>query len=109
MLVFTLELNGGLNHKIFLLCFLFLGSRGFLLLGGRLLEGRFLFFKRSSFITLKDHGENFKINPKCRLINPAKSEIRIISKEYIDNINKIIREKANVNQWRNTDPVVTWF
>ena len=28
MLVFTLELNGGLNHKIFLLRFLLLGSCG---------------------------------------------------------------------------------
>ena len=41
------------------------------------------------------------INPKCRLINPAKSETAIVSKEYIDSINKTIREKTNVNQWRN--------
>ena len=31
--------------------------------------------RNQSFITLKDHKENFKNNPKCRLINPAKSEI----------------------------------
>ena len=65
--------------------------------------------QEQSFITLKDHKENFKNNPKCRLINPAKSEIGIVNKEYIDSINKIIREKTNVNQWRNTDAVVTWF
>ena len=65
--------------------------------------------QKKSFITLKDRKENFKNNPKCRLINSAKSEIGIVSKEYIDNINKIIREKTNVHQWRNTDPVVTWF
>ena len=41
------------------------------------------------------------INPKSRLINPAKSETAIVSKEYIDSINKTIREKTNVNQWRN--------
>ena len=28
-----------------------------------------------SFIILKDHKANFQNNPKCRLINPAKSEI----------------------------------
>ena len=46
--------------------------------------------------SLKDHRENFKSNPKCRLIYPAKSEIGIVSKEYIDNINKIIREKKKL-------------
>ena len=61
-----------------------------------------------------------KTNPKCklipsannsnsRLINPANSEIGIARKEYLDSINKIIREKTNVNQWRNTDADVTWF
>ena len=30
--------------------------------------------KREAFISLKDHKENFENNPKCRLINPAKSE-----------------------------------
>ena len=32
-----------------------------------------------------------------------------MSKEYIDSINKIITEKTNVNQWRKSDAVVTWF
>ena len=65
--------------------------------------------QKQSLITLKGHKENFKNNPKCRLINPAKSEIGIVSKEYIDSINKIVREETNVNQWRNTDAVLTWF
>ena len=56
---------------------------------------------------LKDHKENFKNNLKCKLRNPAKSEI--VSKEYIDSINKFLREKANVNQWTNTEAVVTWL
>ena len=30
--------------------------------------------EREAFISLKDHKENFENNPKCRLINPAKSE-----------------------------------
>ena len=30
--------------------------------------------KKEPFITLKDHKPNFDTNPKCRLINPAKTE-----------------------------------
>ena len=61
------------------------------------------------FIILKDHKENFQNNPKYSLINPANSEIGIVSKHYIDQINNSIREKLNVNQWRNTQAVITWF
>ena len=57
--------------------------------------------QNQSFITLKDHKENFNNNPKCRLMNPAKSEIGIVSKHYIDQINESIREKLNVDRWRN--------
>ena len=39
------------------------------------------------FIALKDNQEIFKNNLKCWLINPAKSDIRIVSKHYIDSIN----------------------
>ena len=60
--------------------------------------------------SLKDRKENFKMNLKFRLINPAKSEIAIVSKEYIDIIKQLLEKKTtNVNQWRNTDAVVTWF
>ena len=46
--------------------------------------------QNQSFITLKDHEENFQNNPKCRLINPVKSKIGIL--HHIDQINKSIRE-----------------
>ena len=65
--------------------------------------------KKQSFVTLRSHKENFKNNPKCRLINPAKSETRLENKKYINRINETVREKTNVNQWTNTDAVVTWF
>ena len=41
---------------------------------------------------------NFQKNPNSRLTNPAKSDIGIVSKHYIDQIYKSIREKLNVNQ-----------
>ena len=65
--------------------------------------------QNQSFMTLKDRKENFQNNPKSRLINPVKSEIGIGSKHFIDQINKSIRKKLNVNQWRNAQAVITWF
>jgi hypothetical protein len=59
--------------------------------------------KREAFIPLKDHKENFENNPKCRLINPAKSESGKLSKIILDGIN------SNLSQWRNTKQVIEWF
>ena len=63
----------------------------------------------SCFITLKDHKENFANNPKTRLINPAKNEIGRISKDILDNINTELRGILQLNQWKNTKDVITWF
>ena len=65
--------------------------------------------KTNTFITLKDHKENFRSNPKCRLINPAKSEIGKVSELFIENINTKVRELSSVNQWRDSDAVINWF
>ena len=54
--------------------------------------------EKDAFITLKDHKENFQSNPKCRLINPAKSELGKVSKVILDSINNSIRSATNVNQ-----------
>ena len=65
--------------------------------------------QHQSFITLKDHKGNFQNNPKCGIINPTKSEIGIVSKHYIEEINKSIRRGIKVNQWRNAQGVISWF
>ena len=39
--------------------------------------------KQPAFITLKDHKENFQSKKPCRLINPAKSEIGVVSKAFL--------------------------
>ena len=67
------------------------------------------FNQREAFVTLKDHKANFQNDPKCRLINPAKSEIGIISKHYLELINNKIRGKIQMNQWRHTKSVIEWF
>ena len=62
-----------------------------------------------AFISLKDHKQDFENHPKCRLINPAKSELGKLSKAMLDNINNQIRAQTQVNQWRNTTEAISWF
>ena len=65
--------------------------------------------ERDAFISIKDHKENFENNTKCRLLNPAKSEIGIISKSHLQNINDSIRQQLSLKQWRSTSTVINWF
>ena len=65
--------------------------------------------KREAFISLKNHKENFENNPKCRLINPAKSDSGKISKLILDKLKTHLRSILNVNQWRNTQNVTECF
>ena len=67
------------------------------------------FAKRDAYITLKDHKENFPNNPKCRLINPAKGEMGVVSKKLLQEINAKVHSATRVNQWRNTSTVIDWF
>jgi hypothetical protein len=62
--------------------------------------------RKDVFITLKDHKENFDINPKCRLLNPLKNELVKVSKVVLDRIHNEIRCITCVNQWKNTQSVL---
>ena len=64
---------------------------------------------KDSFITMKDHKPDFLNNPTCRLINPSKSEIGIISKHILDDINKKILQATKVNLWKSTSNAIEWF
>ena len=64
---------------------------------------------RDAYITIKDHKENFPNNIKCRLINPAKSNIGKISKMLLQDINEKIRVKHGLQQWRSTSDALNWF
>ena len=65
--------------------------------------------EKEAFVTLKDHKPEFHAHPTCRLINPSKSEIGIISKHILDEINTAIIQKTQINQWKNTSSVLEWF
>lgn len=43
-----------------------------------------VYAEREALLTLKDHKEDFRSKPSCRLINPAKSEIGIVSKIMVE-------------------------
>ena len=75
----------------------------------KLLKGMQTNGEHNCFISLKDHKENFQNNATVRLINPAKSELGIISKLILERINKIIRENLQLKQWKNTSTVIHWF
>ena len=62
-----------------------------------------------AFISLKDHKTDFRTNPRCRLINPAKSQIGNISKTILQNLNKNVREATGLEQWQSTKQVLQWF
>ena len=64
---------------------------------------------QQAFITLKDHKDNFQNNLTCRLINPTKSEMGLISKQILERAIIKIRNDLRVNQWRNTSSVIEWF
>ena len=65
--------------------------------------------KKKAFITLKDHKENFESTFPCGLINPAKSELGIVSKKILENITSNVRLQTAVNQWKNSTSVIEWF
>ena len=68
-----------------------------------------VFAEKEPFITLTDPKANFDTNPTCRLINPAKSEMGVISKHILDKINTQIRRDTGYNQRKNTAEVISWF
>ena len=61
----------------------------------------------NSFITIKNHKENFDNHPTVQLINPAKDEHASISKLILEKLSKKISQKFKLNQWKNTDVVIS--
>ena len=62
-----------------------------------------------AFLKIKDHKEGFPSTLSFRLINPSKADIGKISKSLLNAINENIFKQNNVNQWKNTAQVITWF
>ena len=71
--------------------------------------GEVYYLAGNSFVTLKDHKENFTNHPTTRLIDPSKNEIGRISKQISDQINSKLISKLSVNEWKHTISVIKWF
>lgn len=65
--------------------------------------------KEEAFLTLKDHKPALHDHLPCRLINPSKSTISVISKHILDDINTTFTNKTKINQWKNTSGVLKRF
>ena len=65
--------------------------------------------KREAFITLKDHKQNHINNPTFRLLNPTKQELGKVSKQKMEHIVSVVKEKSGLQLWKNTDSVINWF
>ena len=64
---------------------------------------------RESFVTIKDHKQNFQNTGACRLLNPTKTEIGKISKQILEKVNSVVRDKSGLQQWKNTKSTLDWF
>ena len=64
---------------------------------------------KQSYTTLNDHKKDGNSKMQARLINPTGSEIGIVDKRIIDNINKQIRSRKEFNQRLSSDEFLTWF
>ena len=62
-----------------------------------------------AFVTIKEHKDNFRSYPSCRLINTSKNELGKVSKQLVEKINSDIIEKLQFNQRCYTDAVLKWF
>ena len=61
----------------------------------------------NSFVTLKDHKENFMNHPTTRLKSPSKNEIGGISKHILVQIKTNLISKLSVNEWKSTISVIS--
>ena len=63
-----------------------------------------------TYITIKDHKNEFLNKISCFLINSSRSSIgKKIIKAILDTINKNVVRSTKINQWKNTFNVLDWY
>ena len=65
--------------------------------------------ERKAFISIKDHKANFPNNIQCRLINPARNNLRKITQQIIRNAVTSVKAQTNLNLWMGTGEVLKWY
>ena len=64
---------------------------------------------RPAIIPILDYKQNFRNNTKCRLINPAKNELRLVNKKHLEKFIANVAKTIKFNQWRNTTTAMDFF
>ena len=64
---------------------------------------------KDAYILFKDHKPYFENKLQLRLINPSKTELGIISKNFIQNIVLYIQKNSHNNLWKNLTDTIEWF
>ena len=64
---------------------------------------------KQTLMTYKDHKDHAITRPTFRVIVPAKTEMGKVSKSKTEKINEHVRSATKLNQWRNTQAVLSWF
>ena len=67
------------------------------------------YIQSDAFLTIKDHKQAFPSRVECRLLNPAKSNIGIISKQILEEAVAEIKLQTKSNQFQNSNEVISWF
>ena len=65
--------------------------------------------KREAHITIKDHKEDFRNNPKCRLINPTKSEIGKVSRQLLRAKIEVIKNITKLDSLKDSNCAKKWY
>ena len=65
--------------------------------------------EEEAFLLIKDHKDSFPGRMECRVINPAKNWIGVISKKILDRVNNSLRSATQYNQWLSTGAAINWF
>ena len=65
--------------------------------------------KREAHLTIKDHKEDFRNNPKCRPINPTKSETGKVSRQILRAKIELIKRKTKLDSLKDSNYAKTWY
>ena len=65
--------------------------------------------EKCAYILFKDHKKNFQSKKLTSLVNPAKIELGLVSKDLIQNITSRILSNSRYDLWRNSLDTIDWL
>ena len=65
--------------------------------------------REMAFLTVKDKKSDFPTRMSHRLINPSQPQTSQVSQFILSRINKDLRVKIGLRQWKSADDTLKWF